>query len=422
MDLLLRSVKIIDPGGPFHNRIADILIRQGRITAVGKNLKAPPKIKEWSARNAHCSPGWFDLYAHFCDPGFEYKEDLHTGIAAAAAGGFTGVAVRPDTQPPLHSKEGIEYILNTTSGHAVEVFPYGAVSMNLEGNDITGMLDMANAGAVGFTDADRPLARAGLMLRSLLYVKAFDGLVLNMPRTSSVSLHGQMNEGPVSVRLGMPGDPALSEELMVNRDIYLAEYAESRCHFLKISTARSVQLLRNARNRGIPVSASVSSYHLLLDESLLESYDTNYKVLPPLRSRKDINALIRGLRDGTIDAICSDHNPQDIDTKRKEFEYAEHGIINLQTAFAAAWTALQGKITLSRLIELLAINPRKILHLPVPKIAEGQKANLTIFDPKGKWIFRPEISVSKSVNSPLFERELTGKPLAIFNNNQWIIH
>ncbi len=422
MDILLRSARIIDPSQFSRIRILDILIRNGVITTLGKDLKNPSRVRELFLKNSYVSPGWFDLYAGFCDPGYEYKEDLQSGSIAAAAGGFTGVALRPDTNPVLDNKGGIEYILNASKGNIVDIFPYGAVSQNRGGSNMTEMIDMAHAGAIAFTDADKPIADTGLMMRSLLYSKGAGKAILNFPKTSSLSPDAQMNEGEASVRLGMAGEPALSEELMVNRDIYLSEYTNTSCHLLKISAAGSVALLKRAKAKGIQVTASVTAYHLLLDENVLDTYDSNYKLTPSLRTPKDRRALIKGLKDGSIDVICSDHNPQDIDAKRKEFTYSEYGMINLETAFAVANTALHNQLPISRIIEILAVNPRKILGLPIPQIAEGQKANLTIFDPKQDWIVQKEDIKSKSANTPFIGMKLIGKPLGIINNNQLFVH
>jgi len=422
MDLLLRSARIIDPSQYSRIRILDILIRNGQIVSIGKNLKNSSATKEITIKNSYVSPGWFDLYAGFCDPGYEYKEDLQSGSLAAASGGFTGIGLRPDTHPVLDSKGSIEYVINKTKNNIVDIFPYGAISQNLNGADITEMIDMARAGAAAFTDADQSVADAGLMMRCLLYAKGTGKPILHFPKTSSLSPDAQMNEGETSVRLGMPGEPSLSEELMVNRDIYLSEYTKTPCHLLKLSAAGSVQLVKRAKNKQIPITASVTAYHLLLDEHLLESYDSNYKLNPSLRTAKDKRALIKGLKDGIIDVICSDHNPQDIDAKKKEFAYSEYGMINLETAFAVANTALQNKLPLSKLIEAIAINPRKILGLPVPKIAVGQKANLTIFDPKQSWTFTRNDIKSKSANSPFIGVKLTGKVFGIINNNQLYIN
>lgn len=420
MDILIRSARITDPASPFHSQTKDILVRNGKITSIAQKIPNGQKIREFAHKGLHVSPGWFDSYASFCDPGYEYKEDLQSGVNAAVQGGFTGVAIRPDTSPALQSKSQVEYILKNTRGGAVNVFPTGAVSENLEGREITEMYDMKEAGAVAFSDGDTPVADSGLMMRALQYVLPFNGLVMNIPLTPSITGHGVLNEGTMSVQLGMAGDPTISEELMVNRDINLAEYTGSRLLFVKVSTERSVKLIREAKRKGVNVYAAVTPYHLLLNETSLDGYDSHLKVTPPLRTNSDIKALVKGIEDGTVDIICSDHTPQDIESKRKEFEYSENGMITLESAFGMLVTALKGKVALERIIDALAIQPRKILGITAPIVNKGQPADLTLFDPKLKWTFQEEHIRSKSRNTPVLEHEFTGKPLAIVNNNKFV--
>lgn len=416
MNVLLRNCKILSPGSPSHGQTSDILIKNGKVAAMGKSLKAEKNIREIKGKGLHLSPGWFDMYAGFCDPGYEYKEDLQSGMAAAAAGGFTGVAVKPDTLPVVHSKGEVEYIINKARSHLVDVFPLGAISRELKGKEITEMYDMHGAGAIGFSDADHAMADAGLMLRALQYVKPFNGVVYSYPVNPTMEF-GEINESEVSVRMGMKGSPALAEELMVHRDCYLAKYVASNIHFAKISTKGAVDLIRKER-KGAGITAAVAAYHLLLSETSVESYDANYKTKPPLRSKEDINALVKGIKDGTIDAICSDHTPQDVEAKIREFEFAHAGMINLQTAFSVAWTALQGKVPIEKMVQLLAVRPREILKLELPVIAEGARANFTIFDPGEDWVLEENKVLSKSRNSPFIGRQLKGKVIGTINNKQ----
>ena len=417
MNLLIRKAKVIDPQSSFHLQQVDLHIKNGKIAAIGKDIKAE-KAKVVEGDNIHVSIGWFDFYASMGDPGFEYKEDLQSGTEAAAVGGFTGVAVKPDTHPTIQSKGEIEYIFNKTKDSIVDLYPIGALSHNREGKDITEMYDMNEAGAIAFSDGDRPIENAGLLLRSLQYVKPFNGLIINRPANTSIA-NGVINEGKMSVNLGMKGSPAIAEELMVHRDLYLSEYAASKLHFVKVSTKGAIQLIRDAKKRGLNISASVSSYHLLLNEEMLEEFDSNYKVKPPLRTNEDIKSLIKGLQDGTIDIICSDHNPQNEESKKMEFEYADFGIINLETSFAVLNTALKSKIGIEQIVEKIAVNPRQILNLEVPVIKEGAKANLTIFDPEKEWVVQEQDLRSKSRNTPFINRKLTGKVIGIINNNKY---
>ena len=419
MNALIKSAKIVDSNSKFNGKTVDILIEKGIINKIGKDLKNPKKVEEISFKGLHVSTGWFDMRANFCDPGHEYKEDLNSGLKAAAKGGFTGVMVMPDTTPANSTKSGIEYIINKTKGNIVNALPAGSLSHNCEGKEIAEMYDMHSAGAIAFTDNKKSISKSSLLNRALLYSQSFNGLIIDFPNDKELSNGGQMNEGVVSTQLGLKGIPALAEELMVNRDIYLAEYCNSRIHLSNISTKKSVTLIREAKKKGLRITADVNSYHLLLDETELLNFDNNCKVTPPLRTKEDIKALIAGVKDGTIDVICSDHTPEDIENKQCEFDHAAFGMINLQTSFAAANT--NGKIVLEDLITKITSAPREILGLNVLEIKEGEQANITLFNPTEKWSLKKEAIVSKAKNTPLIGRELTGKVYGVINNNQMIL-
>ena len=342
MNALIKSAKVIDSNSKFNGKVVDILIEKGIISKIGKSIPNPKKIEEVNYKDLHVSAGWFDMRVNFCDPGLEYKEDLNSGLKAAAKGGFTGVMIMPDTNPTTDSKSGIEYIINKTKGNIVDALPAGCLSHNCEGKEMAEMYDMSSAGAVAFTDNKKSISKASLLNRALLYSQSFNGLIMNFPNDKEISNGGQINEGVVSTELGLKGIPALAEELMVSRDIYLAEYCNSRLHLSNISTKQSVKLIADAKKKGIKITADVNSYHLLLDETELLQFDNNCKVNPPLRTKEDIKALIAGVKNGTIDAICSDHTPEDIENKQCEFDHSAFGMINLQTSFAAANTALSG--------------------------------------------------------------------------------
>ena len=419
MKLLIRAVQIIDTASPFHLQTKDILVADGKIVIIRQQIEAPVDAEVFNGDGKCISPGWFDLYAHLCDPGYEYKEDILSGTNAAAAGGFTALAVLPDTKPVMDSKSGIEYILNKSKGKIVDVFPIGAVTKKCEGKELAEIYDMAAAGAIAFSDAQHPIAEAGLMMRGLLYVKKINSVIIHYPHDDSLAPHGVMNEGISSVQFGLHGIPALAEDLMVVRDIELAEYTGSRVHFSCISTREAVDRIREAKLKKIPVTCGVNPVHLVLDDSALSGYDSNLKLFPPLRTQQDILALKEGLKDGTIDVICSAHQPQNQERKKLEFEYADPGMINLQTCFALVNTALKDVIKLESIIEKIAVNPRKIAGLPVPLIAESSVANFTIFDSKAEWTLHQEDIRSKSYNTPFIGTKLTGRPLAIFNNQQF---
>lgn len=416
MRIHIRSAKIIDPNSPYNQSIQDIFIENGLIKDIGQDLTIPDPDHVIQQESMFVSPGWFDLYAHFCDPGYEYKEDLESGINASMAGGFTGVLIRPDTKPALHSKSEIEYIINKTRDSIVDVFPTGALTYNTEGKDLTEIYDLYRSGAKAISNAEDSLDSSGILLRGLQYILPVDGVLLYRPLLRSLA-HGLVNEGKMSVEMGMKGSPALSEELAVHEALNIAEYTGAHLHLLKISTAKSVDLIRGFKQNGGKVSASVSAYHLLLDETVLSGFDENYKVNPPLRTQDDISALIEGLNDDTIDAICSDHDPQDTESKNREFEYAEEGIINLEAAFGVLNTALDKKLSIGKIIEKISLNPRKLIGMEVPVIQEGNSANLTLFDPDTGSVFSKSDIKSKSSNTPFEGRLFKGFPIGIVNNN-----
>ncbi len=418
MKLFIRAAKLIDRSSPLHLQIVDIHIVGGKIEAIGKSLATPENTPIYTADNLHVSAGWFDLRANFADPGYEHKETLQSGTKAAAAGGFTGVALSPATAPVIDSKSLVEYIKNQTGNSLVDVHPMGTVSKKMEGKEMAELYDMRSSGAIAFSDDKQSVQNPNLLKTALLYTKAFNGLIIQYPNQFDLSYKGMMHEGEVSTNLGMKGIPALAEEIMVNRDIYLVAYTEGKLHFSTISSSGSVDLIKEAKKEQIAITADVCALNLLLEDKELEEFDTRYKLLPPLRDKKHVNSLIKGLKNQTIDAICSDHQPEDIELKKREFEHAAFGSINLQTAFAAANTAVNNQLEITDLIEKFTVNPRKILGLPQPQISAGELANLTFFDPSLSWEVDEKSMLSKSKNSPLFGRTLIGKPLGVINKNQ----
>lgn len=417
MEIIIRSAKIIDTGSPFHNQVKDILVSNGKIKKIGAKLQNMSKAKEVKVDNLHVSLGWFDLNTFLADPGYEQKETIESGCAAAAFGGFTHICCMPNTQPITQTKSQIEYVLRKSADEIVSVHPLGAVSENAEGKDLAEMYDMHGAGAIAFCDGLKPSSNAGMVERSLLYVKAFDGLIMNHPEEKSISKNGTMNEGVISTKLGLPGAPALAEEISVNRDIYILEYTESKLHLLNISLKRSVELIRTAKKKGLKISSSVNAYNLLLDETAVGSYNTTCKVNPHLRSKEDISALVKGISDGTIDTITSAHQPQDEECKKLEFDKADFGMIGLETCFAIANTALKGKVELTKIVEAMANTPRRILGLE-NKIAEGAEADLTLFNPDLKWTFAESDIKSKSKNTPFVGTDFIGKSIGVINKGK----
>ena len=417
MDILIKSATIVDPQSKHHLKKRDLLIKNGKIEKIADNIKAD-NAKVITAKGLHLSKGWIDLQVNYQDPGFEYKEDIQSGLNASAAGGYTAVGVSPATSPTRDVKAQVEYLINQSKNHIIDVLPYGAVSKSMKGKELAELSDMQFSGAVAFSDGKHSIKNPNLLTRALLYSKAFDGIVMNYPNTKDIAELGVMNEGEVSTSLGLKGIPELAEELMVARDIYLVEYTAGRLHFNTISTAKSIELIANAKNKNLKVSCDVASYNLLLTDSELVEFDTRYKTLPPLRTSKTIKKLIAGIKNGTIDAICSDHCPEDIESKKKEFDYAAFGIINAQTAFAVANTAISKSVPLEQLISLFTDGPAKVLGLERPTVSEGEAANITLFQPSEKFVFTKGDVLSKSDNSPFFGRELMGKVLGVINGKK----
>lgn len=414
---LITSAKLVLPGHIFNQQQVDILIKDGVIADINKSIKVENNVKVIDASGACVAPGFFDLNVNIGEPGYETKEDIVTGTAAAAAGGFTGIAVHPNTNPPIHSRAEVALVVNAAKGNAVDVYPIGAISKKREGNELAELYDMKVTGAIAFSDGNRSVQQAGLMGRALLYSKGFGGLIISFAQDESVAGGNQMNEGVMSTYLGMKGIPNLAESLMVSRDLYLAEYNDAPIHFTTISTAESVELIKKAKAKGLKVTCDVAAHNLVFTDEDVVGFDSNYKVSPPLRAKKDVKALLKGLKDGVIDAVVSQHTPQEVEFKNVEFHIAKNGIIGLQTAFPLL---LKAGLDEEQIVEKMALNPRKIVGLEVPKLEKGEKANLVVFDTKEKWVFDETTNKSKSKNNPLFGTELVGKVKLIVNNNQLI--
>ena len=418
MNILIKSSRIIDINSKYHNKIMDILIIDGEIKKIAKSIITKQKI-EYSAKNLHISPGWFDLHANFCEPGNEQKETLESGSNAAKKGGFTGVMIMPNTTPNLDNKSMIKYIYNTNKNNIVDIHPAGNLTKNQKGNDIVEMHDMSKAGCLAFTDDKHSIKRNDVLKIAMLYSKDCDALIMNYPNDDSIANKGYMHEGKISTQLGIKGIPSLAEEIMVDRDISICEYTNSRFHLSYLSTKKSAEKVKKAKSKGLNITADVALHNLFLTDEAVNNFDTRYKVIPPLRTNKDNNALIKALKDGTIDIITTDHSPQDEENKKIEFDNAANGIIGLESAFGLLCKHLTPHIELSQLIEKNAINPRKTLGLDQATISEGNIANITFFNPDLEWEFKKTDIKSKSNNTPFLGKLLKGKALAIFNNNQF---
>jgi dihydroorotase len=421
MKVLIRQATIISHSSPYHGQVQDVLITDGIITAINKNISDTADT-EISTHGLHISIGWIDLFAHCCDPGLEHRETLETAAAAAAAGGFTNILALPNTNPAIHNKAQVEYIVQKSKALPVTIHPIGAVTKNTDGTELAEMYDMHQAGAIAFGDGINTVQNSGLLIKALQYVKTFSGTIIQIPDDKSINPGGLMNEGITSTQLGLPGKPAMAEELIVARDIKLARYADSRIHFTGVTTAKSLEYIQRAKESGIAVSCSVTPYHLFFTDNDLTGYDTNLKVNPPLRTEAHRQALIQGLVDGTIDCIATHHIPQHYDNKVCEFEYAKPGMIGLETMFAAVWSLMQEQVPIEKLIEKLSVTPRQLFGLPAPEIKEGATAVLTLFNPNTEFIFDENMIKSKSKNSAFTGKKLKGAVLGIINGNKIALH
>lgn len=417
MTILIRQAHIIDPLSPFHKSIQDIFIENGRISKIG-SLSGQQADIVIEQDGLYLSPGWVDLFTHFCDPGYEYKETLETGIEAAAAGGFTEVMVLPNTNPVVTGKSQVEYIVHKSRHAAVTVHPLGAVTKQTEGKELAEMYDMKAAGAAAFTDGLQPVQSAGLLLKALQYVKAFDGTIIQIPDDKSIGTYGLMNEGLISTRLGLPGKPLLAEEIQVARDIKLARYAESKLHFTGVTSPKSIEYINRAKENGTAVSCSVTPAHLYFTDDDLQSYDTNLKLYPPIRTAAERDALRQAVLNGSVDCITAHHEPHEYDSKICEFEYAKPGMTGLESCYGVMGAVFAEALSAERWVELVSINPRRLMNIPQPVIKEGEVANVTIFNPLATYVFDEAAIRSKSKNSAFIGKELKGKVIGIINNNQ----
>ncbi|SDS44866.1 dihydroorotase [Formosa sp. Hel1_31_208] len=416
MNVLVKSATIVDPKSDFHNQTVDILIEKGVITQISKRIQNPKNYKEIQLNNLHVSQGWFDSSVSFGEPGFEERETIDNGLKTAAFSGFTAVAVNANTNPVIDSYADISFLKSKAIGHAVSLYPFGAVTTKSDGEDLAELFDMKTAGAVAFYDYQKPISNPNLMKLALQYASNFNGLVCSFPQESRISGLGVMNEHITSTSLGLKGNPALAEELQIARDLFILEYTEGKLHIPTISTSKSVELIRAAKKKKLDVTCSVAIHNLILNDKELSTFDTNYKVLPPLRTQADIDGLINGLKDGTIDMVTSDHNPIDIEYKNIEFDHAKNGTIGLESAFGA----LNSIFTIKKTIEFLTKGKTRF-GVNTHPIAIGSQADLSLFNPDGIYTFSKKHMHSTSKNSSFDGKKLKGTVYGIISNNHLII-
>ncbi len=415
MHLLIRQARVVAPSSEFHDQVVDVLIQDGIIKNIGKDITAKDA-QVIQGKGLHIAPGFADIFADYREPGYEHKETIASGLDAAAAGGYTHVMVVPNTNPTVSTKSNVQYLIKRAQGHAVNLHPLGALTQDIAGKVLAEMMDMHSNGAIAFTDGWKPVQNANLMLKALEYVRAFDGTVVQIPADAALSEGGLMHEGPVSTKLGMSGIPSLAETILLHRDIELLRYTGSRLHVTGISSAEGVEMIRAAKKEGLNITCSVTPYHLALNDESLNTYNSLYKVNPPLRSEADRQALIAGLKDGTIDCIASHHRPQEWDAKAKEFEYASDGMNIQEVAFSIAYQAVGDKVPLARLIDAIAVKPREIFGLVQGVFSKDNTADITLFAVDTE--YKAGGMVSLSANNPFADNTFNSKVIGIVSNHK----
>jgi len=416
MNILLKSAKIIDKTSPFHLKTKDILIEKGIITQIKKSIPEKKGVKIIRLKNLHISCGWFDTSVSFGEPGYEERENLDNGLNVAAKSGFTAVAVNPNTFPVIDNKSAVEYLINKTKNNIVNLHPIANFTKEAKGENMAELYDMQNSGAIAFGDYNKAIANVNLLKIGLQYAQDFNALILSFPQENSVA-NGVMNEGENSTTLGLKAIPTLAEELQIARDLFLLEYTAGKLHIPCISTEKSVKLINQAKKKGLDISCSVSAHHLCLTDDEILDFNTNCKVSPPLRTKKDCKALQKAVENGTIDMITSDHNPMDIEHKKVTFENAKYGTIGLESLFGA----VNSVVTLESLIHSLTTNPRARFGLEKTSIDLNQKANLTFFNPEDTYTFSEEHILSTSKNAAFLSKNLKGKVYGIYANRKMML-
>ncbi len=416
MNFLLKAATVIDPKSPFHQQTVDILIKNGTITDIDSSIKASEDTEEIKLQNLHISQGWFDSSVSLGEPGYEERETIHHGLQVAAKSGFTGIALHPNTFPVADNSTSISSIKSKTFNNAVSVYPIGSLTMQSTGVDLAELYDMQQAGAIAFGDYKKAINNPNLLKIALLYTQNFNGLVLSYPQENDIAGKGMVNEEEQSTLLGLKGIPALAEELQISRDLFLLEYTGGALHIPTISTAKSVDLIREAKKKGLQVSCSTTVHNITLTDKELVTFDTCYKVQPPLRTQKDIDALLKGIADGTIDMITSDHRPMDIENKKVEFDNAKYGTIGLESAFGT----LNNLLGIQKTVEMLT-KGKSVFAIKEQTIDKGNIADLSLFNPEGNTTFTEKDISSTSKNSAFIGKTLKGISYGILANGKIVL-
>ncbi|APA93106.1 dihydroorotase [Myroides odoratimimus] len=412
MNIILKAAKVIDPTSPFHNQTVDIQVENGLITKIANQIEND-QFEQIKYDNLHVSQGWFDSSVCLGEPGFEERENIAHGLEVAAKSGFTQIAVEPNTYPITDSQSIVSFIKQKAFGQTTEVFPIGALTVKSEGTDLAELFDMKNAGAIAFGDYKKPIQNANILKIALQYVQDFDGLIIAFSQDNSIKGKGVANEGVESTKLGLKGIPTLAEELQIARNLFLLEYTGGKVHFPTISTAKSVELIKEAKQKGLNVTCSTAVHLLTMTDEKLADFDTRFKVYPPLRDEATRQALINGVLDGTIDCITSEHNPLDIEHKKLEFNSASNGTIGLESAFAALNTVLPLEVIVDKLT-----SARTIFKIDTPSIKEGNKVNITLFNPTKEYSFTKENILSKSKNSAFLNHPMNGEVYGVVHGDK----
>ncbi len=418
MSTLLKNATIIDTSSPYHLQKKDILIRNGKFEKIANSIEVNDNYSIIDKDNLYVSCGWFDTSVSLGEPGFEERETIKNGLQVAAKSGFTSIAVNANTNPVIDSKSDVEYLISKAQNSVTKLYPIAALTQKSKGIEMAELYDMQQSGAIAFGDYNKPVENDNLMKVALLYAQNFNGLVLSFPKNNAIAGEGIANEGINSTKLGLKGSPALAEHIQIARDLFLLEYTGGKLHIPTVSTAKSIDLIKDAKKKGLQVTCSVAAHHLVLTDDELHGFDSSFKTNPPLRTKADSKALQKAVKNGVIDIITSDHNPIDIEHKKVEFSEAKDGVIGLESTFGAINSVLE----LEDFISCISINPKRIFGIENHTIQEGNNADITFFNPSEEIIFTKKHILSTSKNSPFINKKLKGKVYGVFANNQLILN